>query len=81
VSVRLKPETRLPGLSDDDNELLHTYCDCDPDLALCGVDLTNVSEAEDGVLCIVCEDLIDLPCRRGASCPDWVKETSDGRTD
>jgi len=47
------------GQSDD---LDHLYC-CDPDLALCGSDLNDVSEDQMvGVLCVVCEDLEWRPC-------------------
>lgn len=40
----------------------HLYC-CDPDRAICGVDLSAADEVEDlPNLCVVCDDLDALPC-------------------
>lgn len=51
---------------DDDDDFTHMVC-CDPNVALCGADVTtaqvvDASPAEDE--CIVCVDLDRLPCPR-----------------
>lgn len=51
----------------DDDELDHLYCCCAPDLGLCGADLSGTPECTDecdGLQCLVCDDLMDLPCSR-----------------
>lgn len=51
-----------PTTSNTSTGLTHIYC-CDPDLALCGEDLTDIPEVdEDTLLCVVCDDLEDHPC-------------------
>lgn len=45
-------------------DLFHWYC-CDPRIAYCGTDLTDVPENDEGDMCVVCEDLEDEPC----NCP------------
>lgn len=42
-------------------ELFHWYC-CDPNVAYCGTDLTDVPEVDEGDMCVVCQDLEDAPC-------------------
>lgn len=52
------------GSSDDLN---HIYCPCDPDIALCGTDISDYAFAEDDETdCVVCTDLedADAPCAR-----------------
>lgn len=47
-----------------DTDLNHIWC-CDPDLALCGTDVSTVPEIEtEEVNCVVCLDLEDQPCAR-----------------
>lgn len=51
-----------PTTNSTSTGLTHIYC-CDPDLALCGEDLTDIPTVdEDTNLCVVCEDLEDQPC-------------------
>ncbi len=49
-------------------ELSHWYCDCSHPVMLCGSVDTSHECPDDGScgcqLCLVCEDLIDLPCQR-----------------
>ncbi|MFD4258198.1 hypothetical protein ACFWR9_11345 [Streptomyces sp. NPDC058534] len=48
------------------DDLTHVVCYCDPNLALCGTDVTDsdwVDEDED-TTCVVCVDLVDQPCPR-----------------
>lgn len=35
---------------------------CNPDLALCGADLSDVPNRDRGDPCLVCFDLEDFPC-------------------
>jgi hypothetical protein len=51
--------------TDDGDELGHYWC-CIPDTAVCGADLTDVEEGEGDpqVNCVVCLDLVKLPCPR-----------------
>lgn len=51
-----------PSTTGTDTDLTHLYC-CDPDIAICGEDLSGTPEVdEDGQLCVVCEDLEFQPC-------------------
>lgn len=51
------------------DNLDHWWC-CDPDRALCGADLTGADDNDDiDPDCVVCEDLLDVPCRTG--CTSW----------
>ncbi|MET4670773.1 hypothetical protein [Streptomyces sp. PvR018] len=45
------------------SDLDHIYC-CDPDLALCGTDVSDVPEidADSDINCVVCADLDGGPC-------------------
>jgi hypothetical protein len=53
-----------------DSDTVHTYCECDPDIGLCGEDLTGAGyQRDDDPLCVVCEDLLYLPCERCGSAP------------
>lgn len=46
------------------DNLDHYVC-CDPNLALCGVDVTHATWSEDlPDLCVVCEDLDEFECER-----------------
>ncbi len=48
------------------HDLGHVYCCCDPDRALCGLDISayTVQEVADEDLCVVCCHLDPVPCRR-----------------
>ena len=57
-----KDATTGPGETLD-----HIYCPCDPNLGLCGWDLTDYIEVEasdNGDDCIVCAELDLAPCPR-----------------
>lgn len=58
----LAPAPAPSTTSTNDDGLTHIYC-CDPNLALCGNDLSDTPEVEeDGIVCVVCEDLEEQPC-------------------
>jgi hypothetical protein len=59
------PDRTTTGSGDLD----HVYC-CDPDLALCGTDVSDVPEIDPDtdVDCIVCNDLDGQPC--SPDCPE-----------
>lgn len=43
----------------------HYFCECDPDLGLCGTDLRkHVINEGCEVSCVVCDDLAYEPCER-----------------
>lgn len=44
------------------DELDHLYC-CDPDLALCGTDISGHEDNDADGTCVVCLDLEFAPCR------------------
>ena len=51
----------------DDNTLFHIFCECDEDLGLCGLDISDyaISDPLDGdPVCVVCLDLEFVPCPR-----------------
>lgn len=50
--------------SSDDVGLNHIYCDCDPDRALCGLDVSDLAEDDKGSPCIVCYEMERYPCER-----------------
>ena len=52
------------GNASRDAGILHYYCECDPDRALCGLDITDFPETEHEPECVVCVDLGDLRCPR-----------------
>jgi hypothetical protein len=52
-------------LTEDD--LVHTVCHCDPDLALCGTDVTGEPWDDDGEDCAECERLDQLDELAGRS--------------
>ena len=55
--------------SREDDELAHFPCCHDPDLAMCGADLTDSPDATDDDLdCIVCDEL-------DAAEPEWAECT------
>lgn len=60
LAPALTPDTDTTGL---DSETVHVYC-CNPDLALCGYDISDTPEVPSGVGhdCIVCLDLELQPC-------------------
>lgn len=65
----------LPRLHDpsttNDNSLDHLFC-CNPNIALCGADISDEEDVGDDDLddpCPMCELLIDMPCG-AAGCPD-----------
>lgn len=64
TSLAPAPVKTTNGSSDLD----HLYC-CDPDLALCGTDVSDVPEidADSDITCVVCADLDGEPCSPG--CP------------
>lgn len=50
----------------DEDGLVHTECDCTPNLSFCGLWLAGPSfdsPAEEN-LCVVCEELDKKPCER-----------------
>ena len=52
----------VPIKVSSDTDPTHIYC-CNPDLALCGTDISNTPHVDqDGILCVVCEDLEDQEC-------------------
>lgn len=60
-----------PATSDTGSDTCHVFC-CDPDIALCGEDVSDVPEVPAGVGddCIVCLDLETQPCPRCGFQPD-----------
>jgi hypothetical protein len=49
----------------DTPELFHYVCDCDVNTALCGLDVTDAQMKDEGddIVCVVCYDLVNLPCK------------------
>jgi hypothetical protein len=69
VSIQTLPRIDKPGTDDDD--WTHLFCDCDPDVALCGADLAGVDEvdydepdADECPLCVVIADVAGDVCAR-----------------
>jgi Zn finger protein HypA/HybF involved in hydrogenase expression len=49
------------------DDLDHWFCACNRDVALCGADIAGQPESEPVFTdddCVVCDDLLDLPCER-----------------
>lgn len=53
--------TLEPALVDTDDPDHHYYC-CNPDVALCGTDLTGHPYVDDEVTCLICLAVEDYPC-------------------
>jgi hypothetical protein len=51
-----------PTRTSEGDELDHIYC-CDPDVALCGTDISGHEDNDADGTCIVCLDLEFAPCR------------------
>ena len=50
-----------------DDTLYHIFCECDEDLGLCGLDISDLVISEplgDDKVCVVCLDLEFVPCSR-----------------
>ena len=50
-------------------ELMHVICECDWDVSMCGADVSSAHHCPDDMSCgcepcVVCDDLIDTPCRK-----------------
>lgn len=73
-------ETLTPpqaGAQQGQPDVFHTTCCEDDDLALCGLDVSDLpfTDGEDEQNCIVCEDLyLNHPsdCPRFGVCPVWA---------
>jgi len=67
VSAAIEESIEVARTSADD-DLDHIYCDCDPDLGLCGSDISAAifigDDEQLDFLCLVCDDLADDPCPR-----------------
>lgn len=59
----INPAPTLVRLSTTDSDITHLYC-CNPDVALCGTDVSDVPELADDaeITCVVCADLEEQPC-------------------
>lgn len=65
LETRPGPEGRTKADPDDN----HLHC-CDPDVSLCGLDISGtdlVDAPDDDVVCLVCLGLKQHPC--GPGCP------------
>ena len=50
-----------------DDTLYHIFCECDEDLGLCGLDISDCAISDplgDDPVCVVCLDLEFVPCPR-----------------
>jgi hypothetical protein len=69
----------VDGRVDLGSSLNHVYC-CDPDLALCGLDLADVPDAWDPTVptCVVCDDIdgAEVPCGPTCTASDQGDESS-----
>lgn len=66
TAAALAVEPTITGSADDLN---HVYC-CDPDVALCGTDISGDEEVEyDTANCVVCLDLEDAAVACSPTCP------------
>lgn len=65
--VEVDPQTYLTDHPDHD-ELDHLFCECSPDISLCGTDIEDdpviPDDEEPEQLCVVCEDLDENGCPR-----------------
>ena len=53
------------AMQSHEDDLVHAVCDCDPDTARCGTDVTDQPWTEDlATSCVVCVDLEWRPCER-----------------
>lgn len=69
VGMSTQVETVPTSTDSDDDELIHVSCKCDPDVALCGADLTGCpmigwDDYPTPKDCLVCGELDELPCPR-----------------
>lgn len=58
MSTTLAPST---ARTDVDSDLNHIYC-CNPNIAICGTDVSAHPEVDDDINCVVCLDLEGGEC-------------------
>tara|TARA_R110000868_G_scaffold401162_1_gene676504 strand:- start:97 stop:303 length:207 start_codon:yes stop_codon:yes gene_type:complete len=60
------PTPQLTGTSFGEFAPMHTFCECDPYAALCGIPLDGSSVEPDAgdIPCLICEDLLLAPCKK-----------------
>lgn len=60
--IRIAPVETPNGHGPADT--VHWWC-CNPDIGICGTDLTSTPEAPDDteVTCVVCIEIVNQPCR------------------
>ena len=64
--MSLATEAQLTAVSFGEFDPLHTFCECDPYAALCGVELdgSTLDADEADIPCLICEDLLLAPCAK-----------------
>lgn len=70
MTTLTEAEPQATGAGEDPS-LVHTICECNPDLALCGTDVTGEPWDQDGENCPECElldRLDDAAGRTGSQC-------------
>lgn len=50
--------------TDKDDEMVHLFCQCSPERALCGKDLSTATLCDEETECIVCAEFERVPCER-----------------
>lgn len=60
MSVVVAAESAMT--SDARTDLTHVACDCSPDTALCGVNVSDCEWTDGEAGCVVCADLQYVPC-------------------
>lgn len=61
-----------PAATITSDDLNHLYCPCDPDTAVCGIDISGHAEGDfEEADCVVCADLeeTNAPCARCGNRP------------
>jgi hypothetical protein len=75
VSTATVTEPVLDLIGSDEDDVEHLYC-CDPDVAVCGLDLSDYDENDDPIddckICELCERAKHLPCAN-PKCPDRAR--------
>jgi hypothetical protein len=64
MSVVVEQELVHGSTDEIDDDIDHMVCECNPDIALCGTNVSEVDWKDDGSPpdCVVCAAMADTPC-------------------
>jgi hypothetical protein len=62
MTTLTEQELTTGSIDTDDEDIHHLVCECNENKAICGSDVSGWEWGENGAECIVCMDLLYIPC-------------------